>query len=73
MMPIMTVPLGAIVGTDASVPFGLSLPVGFSWLAPLAFGAVLWIVLLVARSSIRTAVGDPRTRCERPTLRRLAA
>jgi hypothetical protein len=59
MMPIMTVPLGAIVGGVASGPFGLSLPGGVAWLAPLAFGTVLWVVLLVARSRIRAAADGP--------------
>jgi hypothetical protein len=59
MIPIMTVPLGAIVGGVASGPFGLSLPGGVAWLAPLAFGTVLWVVLLVARSRVRAAADGP--------------
>ena len=54
MMTTFTAPMATMVGSQAFSLVGLASPVAdLRWLAPVAFAAAVWAVVLVARATVR--------------------
>jgi apolipoprotein N-acyltransferase len=54
MMTTFTDPMAAMVGSQAFSLVGLASPTtDLTWLAPVSFAAALWLVVVVARGTVR--------------------